>query len=309
MPETILTSKPMRDAGTLTRPAFSMPGEACDSHVHVFGAAARYPSVETPHYTLPDGSLDQLQRMTEVLALQRFVIVQPSYYGTDNRCMLDALSAAGTRARGVAMVGENCTDEELNAMHVHGVRALRLDLFLRSGWPTADIIAYIRDSVRRTQAIGWHVQFYTPGRVVRDLLPFLADLNADFVIDHMGYMLESDGLTHTDFERLMGVIRGGRGWIKLSAPYRLARDGNFERLKPMARTIIEAAPDRVIWGSDWPHIPEGGKDTGALLNLLSDWAPGAEARKRILVSNPAKLFKFEERAQADERSVNGPPPR
>jgi predicted TIM-barrel fold metal-dependent hydrolase len=179
-------------------------------------------------------------------------------------------------------------------MHAHGVRALRLDLFLRSSWPTAEIIAYIERSVRRTRAIGWHVQFYTPGWVVRDLLPFLAGLDADFVIDHMGYMLESDGLTHTDFDRLIDMIGAGRGWIKLSAPYRLARDGNFERLKPMARAIIEAAPDRIIWGSDWPHIPEGGKDTGTLLNLLSEWAPDAEARKRILVSNPAKLFRFEE---------------
>ncbi|HWG68154.1 MAG TPA: amidohydrolase family protein [Steroidobacteraceae bacterium] len=293
MPETILTSKPMRDAGTLSRPGFSMPRNACDSHVHVFEAAVKYPSVETPHYTLPDGGLKKLQCMTEALALQRFVIVQPSYYGTDNSCMLDALSAAGPRARGVAMVGASCTDEDLNGMHGRGVRALRLDLFLRSGWPTADIIAYIEDSVRRTNAIGWHVQFYTPGWVVRDLLPFLAQLDADFVIDHMGYMLESDGLTHADFDRLIEVIRNGRGWIKLSAPYRIARDGNFERLKPMARAIIEAAPDRVIWGSDWPHIPEGGKDTGTLLNLLSEWAPDAKVRSGILVHNPAKLFGFE----------------
>jgi hypothetical protein len=120
MADTILTSKPMRDARTLTRPVFSMPENACDSHVHVFESAAQYPSVEAPHYTLPDGALTKLRQMTEVLALRRFVIVQPSYYGTDNRCMLDALSAAGSRARGVAMVGENCTDEEMNAMHVRG---------------------------------------------------------------------------------------------------------------------------------------------------------------------------------------------
>ena len=252
-----------------------------------------YPSVDAPHYTLPDASLQKLRRMADALAVHRFVIVQPSYYGTDNRCMLDALSAAGGCARGVAMVAENCTDEELMAMHVRGVRALRLDLFLRSTWPTADIIGYIERSVRRARAIGWHVQFYTPGWVVRDLLPFLAGLDADFVIDHMGYMLESDGLGDGDFDRLMDVIRGGRGWIKLSAPYRLARDGNFERLLPMARAIIDAAPDRVIWGSDWPHIPEGGKDTGVLLNLLSDWAPEAATRRRILVSNPARLFGFD----------------
>jgi 2-pyrone-4,6-dicarboxylate lactonase len=293
MTSTILTSKPMRGADTLTRPVFEMPAGACDSHVHVFESAARYRSVDAPHYTLPDGSLEKLQCMTEVLALQRFVIVQPSYYGTDNSCMLDALVAAGPRARGVAMVGDDVTDEDFNAMHGRGVRAMRLDLFLRSGWPTSDIIAYIEHNVRRTRAIGWHVQFYTPGWVVRDLLPFLAGLDATFVIDHMGYMLESDGLTNADFDRLLDAIRGGRGWIKLSAPYRLAKDGNFERLKPMARAIIEAAPDRVIWGSDWPHIPEGGKDTGALLNLLADWAPDAEARRRILVGNPATLFGFE----------------
>lgn len=294
MSSTILTSKPMRDADTLTRPSFSMPPDACDSHVHVFGSAMTYPSVESPHYTLPDGSLAKLQRMAAMLALQRFVIVQPSYYGTDNRCLLDALDAAGASARGVAMVEENCTDGELAEMHRRGVRALRLDLFLRADWPTAEIISYIQNSVRRAQAVGWHVQFYTPGWVVRDLLPFLNGLDADFVIDHMGYMLDSDGLTHADFDRLINVIRGGRGWIKLSAPYRLAKDGNFERLKPMARAIIEAAPDRIIWGSDWPHIPEGGKDTGSLLNLLLDWAPDAETRRRILVSNPARLFRFEE---------------
>src|SRR3981081_3806303 len=141
MSSTILTSKPMRDAGTLTRPAFSVPADACDSHVHVFEAGARYPSVETPHYTLPDGSLEKLRDMTDVLALQRFVIVQPSFYGTDNRCMLDALDAAGPRARGVAMVAGERSAEHVNAMHVRGVRALRLDLFLRSGWATAEIIA------------------------------------------------------------------------------------------------------------------------------------------------------------------------
>jgi predicted TIM-barrel fold metal-dependent hydrolase len=292
MSETLLTSKPMRDAQSLTPPAFAVPRGACDSHVHVFGPAERYPSVDKPHYTLPDGSLEKLKRMTEAMKLERFVIVQPSYYGTDNSCMLDALAAAGTRARGVAMVEDNCTDAALERMHVLGVRALRLDLFLRSGWPTADIVRYIETWVRRTQAIGWHVQFYTPGWVVRDLLPFLEDLEATFVIDHMGYMLESDGLTNADFDRLLEVIRAGRGWIKLSAPYRLAKDGNFERLRPKARDIIAAAPERVVWGSDWPHIPEGGKDTGALLNLLQDWAPDTKMRERILATNPATLFGF-----------------
>ena len=292
MSETILTSKPMRDSQSLTQPAFTVPAGACDSHVHVFEPAERYPRVDRPHYTLPDGSLHKLVQMLDRMHLDRFVIVQPSYYGTDNRCLLDALVSAGKRARGVAMVDDDCSDASLLTMNELGVRALRLDLFLRSGWPTRDIEKYIETWVKRTRAVGWHVQFYTPGWVVRDLLPFLMELDATFVIDHMGYMLESDGLTNADFDRLLEVICRGRGWIKLSAPYRLAKDGNFERLKPKARAILAAAPDRVVWGSDWPHIPEGGRDTGELLNLLDEWAPDPSARQRVLVTNPANLFGF-----------------
>jgi 2-pyrone-4,6-dicarboxylate lactonase len=293
MASEILTSKPMRSPATLAPAAFDVPTGACDSHVHVFGPDARYPRVDRPHYTLPDGDVSKLRGMTSALKLERFVIVQPSYYGTDNSCLLDALEAAGECARGVAMVEEGISDEALDAMHARGVRALRLDLFLRSSLPAAELIAYIERSVRRTRRLGWHVQFYTPGWVVRDLLPFLADLDATFVIDHMGYMLESDGLTRADFDRLLEVIASGRGWIKLSAPYRLAKDGDYRRLAPLATALIEAAPDRIIWGSDWPHIPEGGRDTGELLNLLATWAPDARARHRVLVANPAALFGFD----------------
>jgi predicted TIM-barrel fold metal-dependent hydrolase len=179
-------------------------------------------------------------------------------------------------------------------MHARGVRALRLDLFLRSKLPTSELIAYIERSVRRTAAFGWHVQFYTPGWVIRDLLPFLAELEADFVVDHMGYMLESDGLIRHDFDRLLKVLARGRGWIKVSAPYRIAKDGNFARLAPLVAAVMDAAPRRVIWGSDWPHIPDGGKDTGELLNLLATWIPAREALAHVLVENPARLFGFDE---------------
>jgi 2-pyrone-4,6-dicarboxylate lactonase len=294
MTSDVLVPKSMRGAHTLTAPNFSVPAGACDSHVHVFGPESRYPRVDKPHYTLPDGNLQQLQQMARALKLQRLVIVQPSYYGCDNTCMLDALAAAGADARGVAMVDERVSDAELQAMHDRGVRALRLDLFLRASLPTSELIAYVERSVRRTEALGWHVQFYTPGWVVRDLLSFLSYLEADFVIDHMGYMLESDGLTRADFDQLLTVIASGRGWIKLSAPYRLAKDGNYARLQPLVAAVMDAAPKRVIWGSDWPHIPEGDKDTGELLNLLATWVPDSEALKRVLVTNPAELFSFDE---------------
>lgn len=293
MSHDVLTSKPMRAAHTLTRPIFPVPAGACDAHVHVFGPADRYPHVALPHYTLPDGNLPQLQSALSALDIQRFVIVQPSFYGTDNRCMLDALKIAGSQARGVAMVEDHVSDAELEDMHRLGVRALRLDLFLRSPLPTAELAAYIQRSVKRVSAMGWHVQFYTPGWVVRDLIPYLADVESDFVIDHMGYMLESDGLNRSDFDRLLRAVADGRGWFKLSGPYRLAKDGNYAKLRPLARAIVETVPDRVIWGSDWPHIPEGGRDTGELLNLLADWVPEKDARQRILSDNPARLFGFE----------------
>ena len=287
-----LKSTPTRAATTLEKPLFAMPAGACDSHVHVFGPEADYPHVAHPHYTLPDGAPPLLERMTAALGIERFAIVQPSYYGTDNRCLLDALDKLGDRARGVVMVEEDIADAELRRMHERGVRAIRLDLFLRAAWETADIAGYIRRSMERVRPLGWHVQFYTPGYVVRDLIPYLADLEGDYVIDHMGYMLESDGLTRADFDRLVGVVAAGRGWFKLSAPYRLAKDGDFKKLEPLAKAIVDAVGERTVWGSDWPHIPLGDRDTGEYLNLLVDWIPDAAARNRVLAENPGRLYDF-----------------
>ena len=290
----ILTSTATRDAATLTRALYAMPANACDGHVHVFGPESHYPRVPHPHYTLPDGEPPLLRAMGDALGLRRFAIVQPSYYGTDNRCMLDGLDALGDRARGVAMVDDEITDAALHALHERGVRALRLDLFLRAQWSTADIVAYVHRSIQRIRPLGWHVQFYTPGYVVRELIPHLAGFEADFVIDHMGYMLASDGLTRSDFDRLIDAMRAsGRGWMKLSGPYRVAKDGNFERLRPLAEAIVDALGERTIWGSDWPHIPNGQMDTGGLLNLLGDWVPDAAVRDRILAHNAARLYGFD----------------
>jgi 2-pyrone-4,6-dicarboxylate lactonase len=294
MNETPLNSTPMREASSLTRPGFAVPRGTCDSHVHMFGPEARYPHVDHPHYTLPDGAAPLLEAMTRALGIDRFAIVQPSFYGTDNRCMLDALARFGTaRARGVAMVDEGISDAELESMHSAGVRALRLDLFLRSRWTAAEIADYIARSAARIAPLGWHLQFYTPGYVIRDLIPVLGDVPCDFVIDHMGYMLESDGLTRADFDRLLAAMQRGRGWMKLSGPYRVARDGNFDKLRPLARAIVDALSERTVWGSDWPHIPDGSRDTGALLELLRDWIPEAAARDRVLSANPARLYGFE----------------
>ena len=282
--------EPMRPLDALTPPAFAVPEGAWDTHMHVFGPVAAYPHVPHPHYTLPPGDLAHFKGVMKRLRLARFAIVQPSFYGTDNRCLLDALAAAGDEARGVVMIDPDVADVELERMNDIGVRGVRLDLFKRAALPRAEIEDYVRRLARKVAPFGWHLQFYAPGTVVRDMIDFLGELPIDHVIDHMGYMLEKDGLTERDFSRLLALLGSGRTWLKLSAPYRLAGASGYEAVLGTARAIVAAAPERSIWGSDWPHIPGSGRDTGELLNLVADWAPDSGVRRRILVDNPDRLF-------------------
>jgi 2-pyrone-4,6-dicarboxylate lactonase len=283
-----LQTTPMRAAESNTRPRFAMPPGSCDAHFHVFEPG--FPAVEEPLYTFPDATLDQYLRLAGVLGIERMVLVQPTYYGTDNSLALDVLRRIGERCRAVVRIDEDTSDETLDRYHAAGVRALRLDLFARATLPRADIIAYIRRMAARTTPRGWHLQFYAPGTVVRDLLPFLADFEDTFVIDHMGYMLEADGLTGADFDRLLRVVEQGRCWIKLSGPYRIAKHKPLSSLQSLGRSLVATRPDRLLWGSDWPHLPNGQRDTGELINLLADWAPDEADRRQILVDSPDRLF-------------------
>jgi predicted TIM-barrel fold metal-dependent hydrolase len=285
----ILQTLPMRAADSNTTPLFELPPHSCDSHFHVF--EPNYPHVADPQYTFPDATLDQYLDLIGVLGIERMVLVQPTFYGTDNSLTLDVLKRVGSICRAVVRIEEDASDAVLDRYHEQGVRAIRLDLFARRSWPIEDITAYISRMAARAAPRGWHLQFYTPGTVVRDLLPFLGHFDdADFVIDHMGYMLESEGLTPSDFERLLEILELGRCWIKLSGPYRIAKDKPLAYVEPLGRTLVSARSDRLMWGSDWPHLPNGQRDTGELLNLLLDWAPDEADRHRILVESPAALF-------------------
>jgi predicted TIM-barrel fold metal-dependent hydrolase len=283
-----LQTTPMRAAESNTRPRFEMPAGSCDAHFHVFEPG--FPAVANPLYTFPDATLDQYLRLAGVLGIERMVLVQPTYYGTDNSLALDVLRRTGGRCRGVVRIDEDTSDETLDRYHAAGVRAIRLDLFARATLPKADIIAYIRRMAARTTPRGWHLQFYSPGTVVRDLLPFLAEFDDTFVIDHMGYMLEADGLTAADFDRLLRIVEQGRCWIKLSGPYRIAKHKPLSSLQSLGRSLVATRPDRLLWGSDWPHLPNGQRDTGELINLLADWAPDPMDRHQILVDSPDHLF-------------------
>lgn len=284
--------EPMRGAETLERPTFEMPAGAVDAHIHVFGPLDRFPPQPKPFYQRPDGTLEQYRALMKALGLQYFAIVQPSFYDTDNRCLIDTLKEAGDIARGIVMVDPDVETATLKAYTDAGVCGVRLDLFKRARMPLQDIQDYITTMAARVAPYGWHLQFYAPGYIVRDLIDFLATLEIDYVIDHMGYMLEEDGLTEADFARLLALMTEGYGWLKLSGPYRLAKKRSMEAVDELAKAIVAAAPDRAIWGSDWPHIPWGQLDTGNLLNRLAIWAPNAVDRQKILSDNPRKLLGF-----------------
>jgi 2-pyrone-4,6-dicarboxylate lactonase len=281
----VLQTTAMRPAASNTRPAFAMPSRACDTHFHVFEPG--YPHVPDPLYTFPDGTLAQYLELADVLGFGRMVYVQPTYYGTDNHLAADVLRRMGSdRCRAVIRIEEDAADSDLDRFHRLGVRAIRLDLFARADWPTPDIIGYIERMAARARPRGWHLQFYAPGTVVRNLLPFFASFEETFAIDHMGYMpLDDPALS-----RLLGVLRGGHCWVKLSGPYRLAKQRPLAAVEPIGRALVQTRPDRLIWGSDWPHLPDGQRDTGSVLNLLADWAPDPDDRARILVDGPDRLF-------------------
>ena len=287
----LVTPTSMRAATTNTPPRFPLPPGSCDAHFHVFEPG--YPSVPKPQYNFPDGTVDQYLALCAFLGIERMVLVQPTYYGDDNTLTLDTLKRIGPRCKAVVRITEDTTDAELDRYHASGVRAIRLDLFARREWPIDDVVAYIQRMALRTEPRGWHLQFYTPGTVVRDLLPFLADFDHTYCIDHMGYMLENEGLTGDDFQKLLRVLAYGRCWIKLSGPYRIAKYHPLSHVAPLGRALVETRPDRLIWGSDWPHLTDGQRDTGELINLLADWAPDPSVRQQILVEGPDRLFFYD----------------
>ena len=286
-------SEPLRPADTLTPPAFAMPPLCCDSHMHVFGPIDAYPGIPDAKYTKPEGDLPEYLAVAARLHIARMVFVQASFYGTDNRCILDAMAQCGDQARGVVFLPEDAGPALLDDFHARGVRGIRLDLFKATaqGLSMDDVLARVARAAALAEPRGWHLEFYAPGQWVRALVPHLATLPVEWCVNHMGYMTAEEGLTDADFAAFADVLRG-RGWVKLTGAYRVSHDGPDERPDAMARALVAAAPDRTVWGTDWPHIPRGGRDTGALLNRLALWCPDPAARDRILADNPARLYGF-----------------
>lgn len=269
---------------------FDVPHGAVDTHAHVIGDGIRYPYVESRSYTPPPAPEENYLSMLRADGMDRGVLVQVSVHGTDNRYMLEVLGRHPTKLRGVAVVSERVTDRELEAMHAAGVRGLRLNVLFGGGvgFEALETLA------SRIADLGWHLQFLMDVRKLPDLMPRMSKLPVPCVFDHMGHMPVAEGIDHPGFQALLHGVREYGWWAKLSGAYRISEQfDDYADVIPWAKALIEAAPDRVVWGSDWPHvaIPRM-PNTGKLRNLLAQWAPDPALRRKILVMNPQALYDF-----------------
>jgi 2-pyrone-4,6-dicarboxylate lactonase len=295
---------------TLTSP---LEAAACDTHLHVFGPEQRYPlrpGVTTAPWR---ATWDAYREIAGPLGLGRQVLVQPSLYGTDNSCLLDTLETAGPgRVRGVVQLDDSGTgpsDRELDRWHALGVRGLRVNCFPLSqarhsvqspmrpepGWTDA-VLPRLRHQGALARELGWHLDLLAPGWLVLELLPALRELQVNFVLAHLGMFPAEEGPDQPGFRALLDLVADGSGrcWVKLSGPYRISRQEGFADVGPMARALLAAAPDQVLWGSDFPHLSWTGEvSTADMMTLPHRLVPDPVERTRVLERNPALLYGFD----------------
>ena len=277
-----------------------IPPFATDCHIHVFGDPAQYPGAPGRVYTPVAAGLAEWRAIMEPLGFGRVVLVQPSAYGTDNRCMLDGLREAAGAARGIAVIDAATPQVELRAMHAAGVRGIRLNLTTGMSPDPAAVPGMVREAAARVAALGWHLQVLVKGGWVDSLAEVIPALGVPVVFDHMAAMQAALGPGQPGLAALLRLLREGRCWVKISgADYVASRREAPEEALAIMQAMVEANPERLVWGSDWPHIgPVQGAgappvtylpiDHGALLDVLRRAA--GEAMGRILVDNPAVLY-------------------
>jgi predicted TIM-barrel fold metal-dependent hydrolase len=287
---------------------FVVPAGACDCHVHIVGDPVRFPMSANRVYTPPQASPDMLLEFQRDLKLERVVLIQPSFYGTDNRAMLDALGQLGGRARAVAVVGENTPAAELDAMARAGVRGLRINLETAGEFDLTVAAGKLKTAIALCWPRGWHIQLYTRLRVVAALGDILEASPVPLVLDHFAGAQAAQGLAQPGWDTVLALVRSGKAYVKISAAYRASKaPAPYEDMFPLAQVLVSANPDRVIWGSDWPHtdaarVPGRAPtavspflliDDGLMLNRLSVWVPDAAIRQQILTGNPERLYGFQ----------------
>jgi predicted TIM-barrel fold metal-dependent hydrolase len=285
--------------------SFDVPAGACDCHTHIHGDTAQFPffagRIYTPEMALPE----EMATLHKALQMQRVVIVTPSVYGTDNSATLHGMKARGNNARGVAVIDDKTSESDLDAMGQAGMRGIRLNL--ATGGTNDPNVARKRFQAasERMQPRKWHIQIYTSLAVISGIKDLIAVSPVPVVFDHFGGAQAALGVDQPGFSDLLALVKSGKAYVKISGAYRASKLGpDYADAAPLARALIAANPDRIVWGTDWPHPnSEGGSvdrvsplfqiDDGRLLNQLPAWAPDAATRKKILVDNPVRLYGFD----------------
>jgi predicted TIM-barrel fold metal-dependent hydrolase len=274
-------------------PALQAPPDTCDCHIHIYDPA-RFPMVASQRVPPTEAAVADYRRLQRRIGSVRVVVVTPRNYATDNAVTVDAIRQFGASGRGVAVLHPTVTDAELKRLHDGGVRGIRFSL----NDPATAVVtpAMVEPLSKRVADLGWHVQFNIEGQQVVDWADLLKRLPSRIVFDHLGRPPLPDGVAHSSHRVIRGLIDRGRTWVKLSGAYLNTRVGSpYPDATAIATALVKAAPERLVWGSDWPHPtePPGRKPNDAVLfDLLSEWAPAASTRHRILVENPAILYGF-----------------
>ena len=279
--------------------AFTAPANACDAHFHVFGSAEQYPyGSDNLRYAPPVAPLSEYLRLAAHLGLTRYVFVQPSAYGRDNRCMLDAMQQVGVaHCRGIVDIDENALDALLAEMDAAGVRGVRINyspIHPFEAGLAQKMTPRIERLAARCAELGWHLDFLLPGWLTAELMPLMKSLTLPFSMAHMGMNLGKDGVDAPGFQALLELVNHGdrNAYVKLTGIYRMSKVPQFTDADPLARALMQAAPDRLIWGSDYPHLSFGEHSSVELFNLLARWTDDEKIRKMILTDNPQRLFGF-----------------
>jgi predicted TIM-barrel fold metal-dependent hydrolase len=272
-----------------------MPRNACDSHAHICGPIERYAYSERRVYTPPDALLPAYRYMLQQLGVERMVLVQPSVYGSDNTVMLAAMAEIGESARGVAVVDDDVSDAELERLSDAGVRGCRINVVDVAEGKGVIAMAPLEKLARRIKGHGWHVEFLMHADEFPGLDRTFADFPVDIVLGHLGYMKTDKGLQDPGFQGLLRLMKEGKAWVKLTGPYRISTQAlPHPDTVAFAHALLDAAPERVVWGSDWPHVMVKGAmpNDADLADMLLEWIPDAALREQVLARNPAKLYGF-----------------
>ena len=273
-------------------PRVKFPAGATDCHAHVFGPQARYPLLPATHFVPHVCAWQDYRDMLRSIGCQRAVLVQPSVYGTSNAAIEEALAASDIEMRAVAVVSPDIAERELERLHGLGFRGIRINT---ASWTQGLNLADARGLAERIRHLGWHLQFYANFREQPEVEDILAALPVPIVIDHFGRILTSEGTAAPAFQSVLRLLRRDHCHAKLIGPYFISDQfPAYRDIAPFARAMVEAAPDRVLWGTDWPHASarEKMQDDGDLADMLEEWVPDEKARHKVLVSNPARLYGF-----------------